>query len=767
MRLFNSLFRSLSFRKLALGILCSAVILALALTAAPSVSQAASHPVTADTTADTAAAHAALLATVTQKGSVRVVVGVAASFSTTASVATVKAQQPAIQQARQRVLSSLSSYQVTANRTDWVIPAMALTVDKGALQALFNSPDVTSVVEDHQLKIADATNDTVMGVQNVWNAGYSGVGQAVAILDSGVQRDHPFFTGRVVGEACFSTTSGSNGTITICPNGQSSQQGAGAAAPCANVCSHGTHVAGIAAGNGYFAGGPNTAGVAINANIIAVQVFSGTTSDGTYAGITDITAFDSDIISGLNFVYNNNASYHVAAVNMSLGNSTIRTATFCDSTNPTLKNTIDLLRGIGVATVIAAGNDSDPLTIEYPGCISSAVSVGASDNLDGIAYFSDANPNLSLLAPGYQVLSSVPGSSYDYKNGTSMATPQVTGAFAVLKSRLPNDSVDQILGVLRNTGKLITDTRSGNPSTYVTTPRVQLDQAFKTFVPRQKTIGAYYPSQGVFYLRNTNTTGNADITITFGAVNTAYPIVGDWNGGGIDTIGVYNQANATFSLRYSNTPGPADSEFVLGYPGDQPIAGRWNARSTVEGVGVFRPSNGLLYLKNVASTGFADYTMVLGIPGDVGIAEDWNGDGSQSAGVYRPSSAQFFGSNIVANASVVGDFGFTFGYPYELPIVGDWNGVGHVGVGVFNPTNGYIFLRDDLNSGYANNQFTYGVPGMIPVAGRWTAASPAPESRSPINLIVPGAPAAPSTVKPPATLTVPLGNPSSSSSYDG
>ena len=765
MRLFNSLFRSLSFRKLALGILCSAVILALALTAAPSVSQAASHPVTADTTADTAAAHAALLATVTQKGSVRVVVGVAASFSTTASVATVKAQQPAIQQARQRVLSSLSSYQVTANRTDWVIPAMALTVDKGALQALFNSPDVTSVVEDHQLKIADATNDTVMGVQNVWNAGYSGVGQAVAILDSGVQRDHPFFTGRVVGEACFSTTSGSNGTITICPNGQSSQQGAGAAAPCANVCSHGTHVAGIAAGNGYFAGGPNTAGVAINANIIAVQVFSGTTSDGTYAGITGITAFDSDIISGLNFVYNNNASYHVAAVNMSLGNSTIRTATFCDSTNPTLKNTIDLLRGIGVATVIAAGNDSDPLTIEYPGCISSAVSVGASDNLDGIAYFSDANPNLSLLAPGYQVLSSVPGSSYDYKSGTSMATPQVTGAFAVLKSRLPNDSVDQILGVLRNTGKLITDTRSGNASTYVTTPRVQLDQAFKTFVPRQKTIGAYYPSQGVFYLRNTNTTGNADITITFGAVNTAYPIVGDWNGGGIDTIGVYNQANATFSLRYSNTPGPADSEFVLGYPGDQPIAGRWNARSTVEGVGVFRPSNGLLYLKNVASTGFADYTMVLGIPGDVGIAEDWNGDGSQSAGVYRPSSAQFFGSNIVANASVVGDFGFTFGYPYELPIVGDWNGIGHVGVGAFNPTNGYIFLRDDLNTGYATNQFTYGVPGMIPVAGRWTAASGAPESRSPINLIVPGAPAAPSTVKPPATLTVPLGNPSSS--YDG
>jgi len=206
MRLFNSLFRSLSFRKLALGILCSAVILALALTAAPSVSQAASHLVTADTTADTAAAHAALLATVTQKGSVRVVVGVAASFSTTASVATVKAQQPAIQQARQRVLSSLSSYQVTANRTDWVIPAMALTVDKGALQALFNSPDVTSVVEDHQLKIADLTNDTVMGAQNVWNAGYTGVGQAVAILDSGVQNNHPFFANRVTGEACFSTT---------------------------------------------------------------------------------------------------------------------------------------------------------------------------------------------------------------------------------------------------------------------------------------------------------------------------------------------------------------------------------------------------------------------------------------------------------------------------------------------------------------------------------------------------------------------------------
>ena len=276
----------------------------------------------------------------------------------------------------------------------------------------------------------------------------------------------------MVAEACFSTTNAITMTVSLCPNGTAKQIGSGAAAPCPSKCDHGTHVAGDAAGKGIYTGGPGYNGVAPDAGIIAVQVFSGLTNDGTSGGVYSVMAFDSDVISGLNWVYTQRSSFHIAAVNMSLGNSSLAATTACDATNPAMKTAIDVLRAADISTVIAAGNDSFSNAIAYPGCISSAISVGAVDNTDAVAYFSNRDPLLTFWAPGVNVLSSIPPSKYTSESGTSMAAPMVAGALAVLRSKNPGASEDMLICVLQNTGKSIVDAFSGT-----TKPRIQLDAA--------------------------------------------------------------------------------------------------------------------------------------------------------------------------------------------------------------------------------------------------------------------------------------------------
>jgi hypothetical protein len=91
------------------------------------------------------------------------------------------------------------------------------------------------------------------------------------------------------------------------------------------------------------------------------------------------------------------------------------------------------------------------------------------------------------------------------------------------------------------------------------------------------TVGLYQPTVGIFFLRNTNTAGPADLTFGFGPSGDGWtPIAGDWNADGADTIGLYGAATGTFFLRNTNTPGAADLAFIYGPPGAVPIADDWN-----------------------------------------------------------------------------------------------------------------------------------------------------------------------------------------------
>src|SRR5262249_39681160 len=152
---------------------------------------------------------------------------------------------------------------------------------------------------------------------------------------------------------------------------------------------------------------------------------------------------------------------NLASANLSLGGSLSTSS--CDS-DPT-KSIIDNLRAAGLATVIAAGNDGATNAVSAPGCISTAVSVGATTKADVVASYSNMASFVPLLAPGSSIYSSFTGATYGTASGTSMATPHVAGTWAVLKQAAPNATVSQILSALQSTGVPILDTRGGGTVT--------------------------------------------------------------------------------------------------------------------------------------------------------------------------------------------------------------------------------------------------------------------------------------------------------------
>ena len=129
------------------------------------------------------------------------------------------------------------------------------------------------------------------------------------------------------------------------------------------------------------------------------------------------------------------------------------------------------------------------------------------------------------------------------------------------------------------------------------------------------TVGVF--RNGTFYLRNSNTTGNADVAFSYGDPGDL-PVVGDWTGDGVDTIGVYR--NGIFYLRLSNTPGNADLVIPFGDPGDLPVVGDWNGSGS-DTIGVFR--NGTFYLRNSLSTGPADIVFSFGAAGGHPVMGHW------------------------------------------------------------------------------------------------------------------------------------------------
>ncbi|MFE9748481.1 S8 family serine peptidase [Saccharothrix saharensis] len=253
-----------------------------------------------------------------------------------------------------------------------------------------------------------------VGAPTAWQAGHTGKGVEVAVLDTGIDQDHPDLAGHEVAERNFT-------------DDPDNTDGVG----------HGTHVAATIASSG-----AKYKGVAPDADLL----------DGKVCVLTGCQ--ESAIVAGMQWAAEQGAD----VVNVSLGGGDT------PELDPLEEAVNTLSARTGVLFVVAAGNNSRPETVSSPGSADAALTVGAVDRQDGIAPFSSRGPRVGdgavkpdITAPGVDIVAAKSGSGtvgtpvgdgYVAMSGTSMATPHVAGAAAVLAQQHPDWTGAQIKAAL-------------------------------------------------------------------------------------------------------------------------------------------------------------------------------------------------------------------------------------------------------------------------------------------------------------------------------
>lgn len=367
---------------------------------------------------------------------IRLNIGAAAS----ATDAGVRAR--AIESASGSIMRKVPAEQMVVSHLYRIVPIMSAQVSDEGLDILERLVEVEEVVVDRDDRAFLDNSVNIIAANKVWPAS-TGTSYVVAVIDSGIHSSHPFLAGKIAFEACFSVER-------RCPNNSTEQRGAGAAQ---SLRKHGTHVAGIAAGANGLAG--QLKGVAHGARIIAINIFSGE------------IAYESDQIAALEYVEElKMANVRVVAANMSLGGQ-VPYKHACDATETSRKVIIDRLHALGVATVIAAGNNGWNNAVAAPGCISSAVTVSSISDQGAIKH--NRSIVTDLAAPGIDIwsakahagnYSNVPA-DYMKMDGTSMAAPHIAGAITLLARAEPSASIDQILRALVDTARETKDIQTG------------------------------------------------------------------------------------------------------------------------------------------------------------------------------------------------------------------------------------------------------------------------------------------------------------------
>jgi subtilisin family serine protease len=357
---------------------------------------------------------------------------------------------------QQQVLRQLPQGRFTLVRRYAQLPALAGEATHiEALEALRDHPDVDSVDLDQPTTIHLSEAVPSLGADVVRTQyGLDGRGVTVAILDTGVDSDHPDLFDDIVAQHCFSQ--GGCAPDNTHEGGTAEDDGG-----------HGTNVAGIITGNGTVA----TAGFAPKAKVVAIRVMN---SSGQ--------GLSSDWIAGLDWVLNNLSTYPVKIINMSLGTNDMYSGN-CDVMQPAAAFAVQQLRSRGVAVFSSSGNQGSPSQMSAPGCIGGVISVGATyDSAMGrvpwtgtytgsncfdetsspgtIACFSNVNAQTGVLAPGAVTCAAGMGGGISCMMGTSQASPAAAGVAALLVQCRPALAPSDIENILKSTGVKVTDPRS-------------------------------------------------------------------------------------------------------------------------------------------------------------------------------------------------------------------------------------------------------------------------------------------------------------------
>jgi subtilisin family serine protease len=254
-----------------------------------------------------------------------------------------------------------------------------------------------------------------IGLASAWSRTTGAANVVVAVLDSGIDAGNPEFAGRLV--PGFNALTGEADTATNF-------------APTDDDAGHGTHVSGTIA-----AAADNSTGIAGIAPAVSIMPVKVLTADGEgdFGGMID----------GVDWA----VAHGARIITMSLG------GTLAPDAAAFVQRTFDAAYSAGAIVIAASGNDGGLLD-QYPCNFTHVICVGSTTN-DGTAVstFSTRTQALALVAPGERIASTLPGGGYGYGSGTSMATPHVTGAVALLRSLRPNLTPDEVVTGLTQSAK--------------------------------------------------------------------------------------------------------------------------------------------------------------------------------------------------------------------------------------------------------------------------------------------------------------------------
>ena len=353
---------------------------------------------------------------------------------------------------------------------------------------------VTTTTHSWGIDRIDQRSPILDGQLSTANRGSNAI---VFVVDTGIS-SHAEFTGRM--RTGYDAVNDGNGT---------------------NDCQgHGTHVASTAVGTSF--------GVATDALVVPVRVLDCGGSGS-----------NSQVIAGLNYIATYPLNGKRAVVNMSLGGSA----------STALDNAIQTLISQGIVVVAAAGNDGRSLDLTErdacnysPARVTAALTVGATDDSDRRALFSNYGPCVDIFAPGYDIEGASNNSPSDSvtKSGTSMATPHVAGAVAIAFTTFPSASPTQVAAILTSdaTPDIISDNGANTPNLLLmvagpnlgveTTPTtmksINPQRIFDTRngeggVPVRKVGGAYVLEVQVSGRNNIAQTGVSAVSLNVTATN--------------------------------------------------------------------------------------------------------------------------------------------------------------------------------------------------------------------------------------------------------